>query len=185
MIPSSLRTIRALAIDPTSKGFGYAVLEGPSALIDWGVKHVRGERGERNRRCLEKVAALIVRYQPDVLVVERAKAKCCRRWPRALQLIKDIIALGTANRLRIRRISRQRMQECFSEKGSATKYQVATAIAQRFPELASHLPPVRKPWMSEDQRMGIFDALAFGRASYESKRRALSPLSPETSLPHE
>jgi hypothetical protein len=34
-------------------------------------------------------------------------------------------------------------------------------IAKRFPEeLGSRLPPERKPWMSEDSRMNIFDAVA-------------------------
>jgi hypothetical protein len=34
------------------------------------------------------------------------------------------------------------------------------AIAKRFPELAPRLPRFRKPWMSEDYRMSIFDAVA-------------------------
>jgi len=36
---------------------------------------------------------------------------------------------------------------------------------QRFPELAPRLPRFRKPWMSEDYRMSIFDAVAFGLTS--------------------
>jgi len=46
---------------------------------------------------------------------------------------------------------------------------------------------MRKPWMSEDERMSIFDAVAFGYASYESlrrERRALSLLSLETPSSH-
>lgn len=34
---------RVLAIDPNSRGFGFAVLEGPDRLIDWGVVHVRAD----------------------------------------------------------------------------------------------------------------------------------------------
>lgn len=166
----SLETTRVLTIDPTSKGFGFAVLEGPKQLIDWGVKQVRGDINHRNRRCLEKMAALIVRYQPDVLVTEHANAKSCRRWPRALNLIEDVIALGVAHRLRVKRISRRKVQQSFSERDSATKYQVAMAMAKRFPELEPYLPPVRKPWMSEDQRMSIFDAIAFALVSLHSPR---------------
>ena len=36
--------------------------------------------------------------------------------------------------------------------------------AEQFPELLSILPPKRKPWQSEDYRMGIFDAAAIGIA---------------------
>ena len=32
---------RVLAIQPTTRGFGFAVFEGPQEPIDWGVKEVR------------------------------------------------------------------------------------------------------------------------------------------------
>jgi len=43
---------------------------------------------------------------------------------------------------------------------ATTKQEIAIAIAERFPELAPRLPRFRKPWMSEDYRMSIFDAVA-------------------------
>ena len=46
------------------------------------------------------------------------------------------------------------------------KNEIARFIAARFPELARSLPPERKPWMSEDSRMAIFDAAAFAFASF-------------------
>jgi Holliday junction resolvasome RuvABC endonuclease subunit len=171
---------RVLAIDPTVRGFGFAVLEGPATLIDWGVRHANEDK---NRRSLEKVSTLITRYQPEVLVVEQTTAKGCRRRLRARQLIEDLLALASTQHLRTRRVSRQRVERCFSKTDSATKRQIAVAIAQKFPELEPHLPPVRKCFMSEDDRMSIFDAVAFGYASYESLRRehrALFLLSLET-----
>jgi hypothetical protein len=47
---------------------------------------------------------------------------------------------------------------------------MAQAVAARFPELAPRLPPQRKPWMSEDCRMAIFDAAAFVLALFWSER---------------
>jgi hypothetical protein len=41
-----------------------------------------------------------------------------------------------------------------------TKHRLAETIARRIPGLQLYVPPVRKPWMSEDARMGIFDAAA-------------------------
>jgi hypothetical protein len=41
-----------------------------------------------------------------------------------------------------------------------TKNEIAEAIARRVPALHLYVPPARKPWMSEDARMGIFDAAA-------------------------
>jgi hypothetical protein len=43
------------------------------------------------------------------------------------------------------------------------------AIAKRFPELALRLPRFRKPWMSEDYRMSIFDAAGFALAFYSAQ----------------
>ena len=31
-----------------------------------------------------------------------------------------------------------------------------------FPEIKRQAPPKRKPWMSEDERMNLFDAVALG-----------------------
>lgn len=184
---ASLETIRVLAVDPTSKGFGYAVLEGPEILVDWGVKDGSGDRRHRNRGCLEKAAALIVRYQPDVLVVERADVKGCLRRPRVRRLIKSLLTLARHHDLRVRRISRRTVLRCFSQTSAAKKYQVAVALTRQFPELELHLPPERRLGDSEDERMGIFDAVAFGYASYKSlrrARRAFSLLSAEISPPH-
>ena len=44
-------------------------------------------------------------------------------------------------------------------------------IAERFPgELGFRLPPKRRPWMSQDSRMDIFDAVALVLAYYRSSR---------------
>ena len=182
---SSLEATRILAIDPTTKGFGFAVLEGPEVLVDWGVKHARVDR---NAKCLQQARELIDRYQPEVLVVEDTAVKGSRRCPRVAQLIEYLLSMAAGRDLRTRLISRLQVQRCFSKNGSATKRQVAVAIAWRFPELEPHLPPVRKCHMSEDERMSIFDALAFGYASYASwrrERRALSLLSLQRPLSHD
>src|SRR5207249_4491100 len=60
------REKRVLAVDPTSRGFGFAVLEGPDRLLDWGLVHARTDK---RARTLEAVADLLERYRPDVLVL--------------------------------------------------------------------------------------------------------------------
>jgi hypothetical protein len=178
----SLGVKRFLAIDPTSKGFGFAVLEGPDTLVDWGVKHATG-----NRECLQQAVALIGRYQPEVLVVERTDAAGCLRRLRARQLIGDLLALARERELRARRISRQTVLRYFVKSGFATKRQIAVALSIRFPELEPYLPPERKPWMSEDERMGIFDAVAFGLAALgqpHAQDSEIATLSPATPLIH-
>ena len=60
----------AIAIDPTSRGFGFAVLEGPRRLVDWGTKYAAKEN--RNTRCVSVVGSLMRAYAPDMLVLEAA-----------------------------------------------------------------------------------------------------------------
>ena len=53
-----------------------------------------------------------------------------------------------------------------------TKHALAVLLAARFPkELQTRLPPKRRPWMSEDYRMGIFDAVALAVA-FQSTRKS-------------
>lgn len=52
MSPAYTNDIRVLAIDPSTRGFGFAVLEAPNRLIDWGVKEARTDK---QRRALSKV----------------------------------------------------------------------------------------------------------------------------------
>ena len=65
-----------------------------------------------------------------------------------------------APNIRVRSFSRAKVKQTLGESGASNKYEIAIAIAKRFPELTTRLPRFRKPWMSEDYRMSIFDAVA-------------------------
>lgn len=180
--PSLSGLKRVLAIDPTSKGFGFAVLEGPETLVDWGLRHAK-----EARHFLARIAELIERYEPDVMAVERVGASGCLRRERARRLIHGLHELARHCHLRMHQISRQSVQQCFAAGEPATKRQIAAALALRFPELAPHLPPERKLWMSEDERMAIFDAVAFAWKSCEPlrrERRALTLFDEVAPFPH-
>jgi hypothetical protein len=61
----------------------------------------------------------------------------------------------------VKLFSRDQVMKTFIADGQGTKHALAEILAKRFPEeLGLQLPPKRKPWMSEDSRMGIFDAVA-------------------------
>lgn len=154
---------RILAIDPTPRGFGYAVLEGPMSLVDWGVKEAKINK---NDQCLNLITVLIKQYQPDVMVVEDCTGQGSRRSIRIVALIDRIIKLADKKGLKIRSFSRSMVRDAFSEVQAHTKHQIAEAIALRFPELAPRLPQFRKSWMSEDYRMSIFDAMAIALTYY-------------------
>jgi Holliday junction resolvasome RuvABC endonuclease subunit len=169
----SLREARILAIDPSAKGFGFAVLEGPEMLVDWGIKAVKGDK---NAECLKKIAELIELYKPQAIVVENPKGKGSQHCLRVQQLIQEIIKLASSKRIKSRSFSRSQIRKAFSSSGAFTKHQIATEIAKQFLELESHLPRIRKPWMSEDARMSIFDALALAVTLFYFEQRRNSSL---------
>jgi hypothetical protein len=155
---------RVLSIDPTHRGFGYVVLEGSEHLIDWGVRHVQGSK---NKASIQAASELISFCRPQILVLEDVSSKNCRRRKRVRELIEALDELGRSQGLSVRRVAKTKVKRTLSV---SNKLQMAQSIATRFRELSSRLPPERKPWMSEDARMAIFDAAAFALALFGSER---------------
>jgi Holliday junction resolvasome RuvABC endonuclease subunit len=151
---------RILAITPSTRGFGYAVIEGQKTLVDWGVK---SSEGDKNAGSIEKVKEMIALYNPQVLVLEDTAAKGSRRSPRIKALTKRLVVLAEKRSIRVALFSQKQVRRFFFGDAEGTKDALAKIVAERFPEeLGFRLPPKRRDWMSEDSRMGIFDAVALG-----------------------
>ena len=149
---------RILAIEPSTKGFGYAVLEGHKLLVDWGVRSVTGNK---NAGAIKKVGEMIAHYKPQVLVLEDTANEGSCRSPRIRALTKRLVALGEKRSIKVALFSRKQIRRVFFGDDRGTKHGVAEFIAERFPEeLGFRLPPKRLDWKSEDSRMPIFDAVA-------------------------
>lgn len=161
------RVMRILAVDPTSRGFGFAVMEGPDLLVDWGVVQARTDK---NRQCLERIGAIMDRYRPHRIVIEDTR-RGSRRRARVRQLLSSVERLAAEKSLALRRVSQDQVRKVFPDTQVPGKYPVAVATAKRFPELAARLPPPRKPWNSEAEMMAVFDAVALGAAYYFAANR--------------
>src|SRR6266853_1504076 len=149
---------RILAITPSTRGFGYAVLEGHKLLVEWGVKSVTGDK---NAGSIEKAKAMIAHYNPGVSVLEDTATKGSRRWRRIQALTKRLVAVAERRSIKVALFPQRQVRRFFLGDAGGTKHALAEVIAERFPEeLGLHLPPKRRSWMSEDSRMGIFDAVA-------------------------
>ena len=146
-----------LSVFPSVRGFGFALFHGAWIPIDWGFRHVEGDK---NQACLEKVAKLIDEYAPDVLLLEDHAGEGSRRSPRIEALIDNMAALAAKKGIAVARYSRAEIRECFAEFGATTKYEIAQAISRSLPEFPPQLPPERKIWLPEDYRMSIFDAVS-------------------------
>jgi hypothetical protein len=140
------------------KGFGYAVLELPLRLVDWGIARVKVEK---HAGAVTAFGKLLDRFRPDALVLEDTGAPGSRRHPRVRRLIDALVQLARERGITVFTVARTAVLKWFSTpEERATKLSVAKRLTERFPELLSKLPPARKLWESEHERMSIFDALA-------------------------
>lgn len=159
---SSSSNLRALSIAFTSRGFGFVVMEGTDRLIDWGVS--QSKAGQPTWIAL-RVEKLIDRYDPEIVLVDDAM-KNPRRSANCREAQKLIKALARKKRIRYRAVTASQVRKTFATGRRISKDDMAEAIAERYSELGSRLPPKRKPWKSESPRMSIFMAAACAMTFY-------------------
>ena len=149
---------RVLAVDPYDQGLGFALFGGPEELMDWGLKEAIGGKSIGMRKALNK---LIERYDPDVLITESGERLGSSRRHETRRLLRRICEFAGRQGLKIRTYSRAQVKEAFASFRVRNKHQIASLIADWFPELAPRLPAPRKDWMSENRSMNVFDAVSF------------------------
>ena len=160
------KQLRLLAIAPSSRGFGFVVLEGEKSLVNWGVRTVKKDK---NIQSLKKVTELITDYRPGLLVLQDMAD--AHRAPRIKALNQRLIALAETRKLKVKLIRDQQVKRVFFGDGKGTKQERAEIIAARFPdELGFRLPSQRRAWESEDGRMCMFDAVALALACWHKKK---------------
>lgn len=160
-----------LALHSFSRGLAFALFEAPLSPVDWGVKDLRGKA--KNARSLEIAKALIQQHRPDVLVLEECTGPHSRRGPRVHRLLNLIANYAVGEAIEVHTYTRASVRECFKAVGAVTRYEIAQAIASQVAAFGHRLPPLRKPWMSEDVRMGLFDAASLVM-TYYSRMEALA-----------
>lgn len=152
-----------LAIDPSPRGFGYALFESPKKPLDWGVTDIRIQTARRSE---QRIMKLINFYQPEVIVLEDCSKDKSRRCIRVKNLISEILKFAQLKKIQTKTYSRNRIQEVFSLLGARNKHEIAKEICDFLPEFEPRRPSRRKIWMSEDNRMNIFDAVSMVLAYY-------------------
>ena len=117
------KVIRILAIVPSPRGFGHALVEGPSTLIDWGIK---GAKGDKNTHCLKNLTQMIDRFSPAVLVLENLTGMEARRGERVQALVREIKQLADSRKLKVRLVLRKDVQRTFSPANKGTNHDTRT-----------------------------------------------------------
>ena len=154
-----------LAVYPNTRGFAFVVFEGALAPFDWGVKEMRGPR--KHKRCLKTIVEIVNQYQPDFLVVQDTSLQGTRRASWVTNLNAAVVELAEGRGTPVYAYSRADVQSAFAYLGLPNKQALAEVIAKHIPAFERYVPPPRKPWMSEDARMGLFDAAALGLVFFQ------------------
>ena len=74
--------------------------------------------------------------------------------------------------MKVTAYSRSDVLSAFAEFGVTNKHDIAKIVAKHVPALERYLPPPRKPWMSEDARMGLFDAAGLALTFFRTSGRS-------------
>jgi hypothetical protein len=154
-----------LSIYLNTRGFAFVVFEGHLSPFDWGIREIRGPR--KCSRCLLRITQIVDRYAPDVLVVQDTSAHGTQRARWITALNTSITVLAKDRDIAVFAYSREQVRAAFEPYECPNKHSLAELIAKQIPAFERYVPPPRKPWMSEDRRMGIFDAAALGLVFFQ------------------
>ena len=97
---------------------------------------------------------LLDKYAIDVLVLQDSGPEGTRRASRLTMLNAALEAAAQERDVLVFKYSRADVYSAFASAGFSNKQTLAEVIAKHIPAFARHVPPPRKPWKSEDARMG-------------------------------
>ena len=146
-----MKRLRVLAIAAATGRIGHVFLIGEQ-LLDWGLSRKASKSPELAATHTQK---LIEALKPDVVVSEDISNSSTKS-SRTRQLI-DAIA-RVAEKATLLDIS-MKAAHTF-----ANKYEEATHLASRYPEIAAWVPKPRRIWKSEPRNTVLFEALFLGSA---------------------
>ena len=163
MNTNNFKKVRVLAIAPNKEGFGFALMRDTDTLLDWGTRSAG--KGDKNANTLAKVKDLIIRLQPDMLVIPDVWEKGSQRGERIKRLTRQAADYARQKKLKVKKTGQGLVNQFFFAGAKGTKYDRALKISNRFPdELEDLLPPKRLVGMDENHQMPVFDAVAIATA---------------------
>ena len=146
-----------LGVHPSSRGFGWALFEGPLVPFDWGTV---GARANKNESALSAFAKLLDKYEPKTLAIEAYDDKPSRRSARIRTLSRNLIGIADARDITVRVYTRAEIGKTLAGTEKPTRDGIAAAVAERVAVLHARLPDPRKPWQSEHPSIALFQASA-------------------------
>jgi len=159
---STTQPNRILAVEIRAGRLGYAIVETPDNLRDFGAAWFDSNVAARSR-----MARLLRLGRPTVLVLRGASARYARRSRKRRAVVQ--IASQEARKLTIpiTRIREPAFKSYFERHSCRDKYDMARLLAGRFPEMAWRLPERPKFYEPEPRPMLYFDSVALAAAYLE------------------
>jgi len=158
---------RILAIALRSRRFCFAVFEGPNSLLDWGMVFYPLNDGAQCATASKRVASLLRLYIPSVVIVGRARVLHVQNCSGVRPILRAIRRAASSRLIPVHLMKKAGVRKAFRLAHVKTKHEVASFVAQMFPELLWKLPPKRRIWESEHPIMAMFDAVALGFAYWQ------------------
>lgn len=153
--------IRVLALVVHRRKIGYAVLEGPSQLLDWGVAGCMDATGLRRATVPQRLVSVLNFYQPKCVAVRMVNARA--RGTGSPQSVELAVRRECVKRsISVCPVDATTVKKFFAAHSCTTRLQIAQVIGEWYLELVWHVPPKRKPWQSDSHAMPIFEAVAVG-----------------------
>jgi hypothetical protein len=160
---------RILALDVHPTRYGYAVLELPAELLDWGVRRQYLRNAPRSVNWVRKsFRDLLDRWRPSLIVTKELSKPATSRLKR---ISASLVAEARCFGIPVRSVREAAILSTFGGGRFVTKYHMAQMLVQRFSFLAFLLPPLRKIYESQDYRMSIFAAVALALTAIAQKLR--------------
>jgi len=143
--------VRILALDLHPRSFGYAVFENAD-LLDWGL---RKWPSRQLKTADSKLCRLFDLWQPMRLVIREGANR--REYAMAQAVARNA-------KVPVIDVRRAGVQDAFRSSKRPSRFDIARAVAARFPELSLRLPAARKTEDAEPFQLRMFNAAATGMA---------------------
>ncbi|MFP5206434.1 MAG: hypothetical protein ACLGSH_13845 [Acidobacteriota bacterium] len=160
---------RILGISLRSQRLGFAIIEGSVDLIHWGMVYYEKNEDARIAAAARRVAALLERFTPSALAIEKSRTEKALNPERVELLYRSIRREASKLSASTLLFTRSKVREAFQDFGIRSKDEIAALLARMFPELQPSLPPKRKLWEPEHFSMPMFDAVALAVACWRRK----------------
>jgi hypothetical protein len=155
---------RFIALEIRASRFGFAVLERPDRLLDWGVRTFGEQVRDLESTVSDRINTLLEFYDPVAVVIRKRKDNALVRADRSRAILGAIRRETKRTSVAVHVLTSRRVRDHLASSGQMTKHDIAKSLAERFEELSFKLPNRRKAYQSEAPAMLVFDALATGIA---------------------